>query len=97
MLYNDRITLITPSRDTGQVDVLGEPITVPGERIEVVCAITQLTDNQQIGLFGSYNLDAFNAYLMGRYPDVKEVIYKGKKRNVQATRFTRHGTVVTVA
>lgn len=92
MIYNERVTIYTYETT---YDELGSPVKKRVPKI-VPCARGSLTHNQQIGIFGKYNLQAFKIHLQGVYPDIDEISYKGTIRSVQAVILHKNATVVVV-
>lgn len=92
MSYSDRVTLITYKVTEG---FLGDEIT---EEIRTVvpCYRGRLTNNQQMGIFGKYNLSAFKLHLQGIHKEIEEIEYEGVKRSVKGTIYHRNSTVVVV-
>lgn len=89
MIYNDRVILI---KETAPKDELeGDAIT---EQIILPCQRGTLTNNEQMGIFGKYNLDSFKLHLQGIYQDFSEVIYNGKRRVIKGKKHHRNSTVI---
>lgn len=89
MIYNDRVILI---KETAPKDELeGDAIT---EQIILSCQRGTLTNNEQMGIFGKYNLDSFKLHLQGIYQDFSEVIYNGKRRVIKGKKHHRNSTVI---
>lgn len=92
MIYNDRVTIYTYEET---FDELGSPVKTRVPHV-VPCSRGSLTHNQQIGIFGSYNLKAFKLHMQGVYPDIEEVSYHGTTRQVRAVMVHKNATVVVV-
>lgn len=92
MHYNDRVTIVTFKTTK---DELGSDIKTPVTKT-VPCYRGRLSHNQQIGLFGKYNVSAFSIHLLGHYEDIERVIYKGIKRDIQNVYYYRNATVVII-
>lgn len=92
MRFDDRVTLLIAVVEEG---FLGEEI-VREEKITVPCLRTPLSHNEQLGLFGSYNLKAFKLHLDGKYDGFSNVIYQGEKRLVTGLVQYDHSTVVII-
>lgn len=92
MHYNDRVTIIRKETEPGYLgdDVAKEVRTV------LPCQRGQLTDRQQMGIFGKYNLAAFKLHIQGIHSDIEEIEYQGKRRMVQGVLYHRNSTVVIV-
>ena len=92
MIYNDRVTIIK--------DVLGEGFlgddVIEEKNFIVPCQRGRLTNNEQIGIFGSYNLSAFKLHIQGIHKDIKELEYEGIRRSVHCYMIHRNTTVVIV-
>ena len=94
MIYNDRVTIkitqtIKSDGPLGEYKSIVKDLVVP-------CQRGSLTHNEQMGLFGSYNLSSFKLHLQGHYEGFDEVKYQGKIRQVRGLRFHRNSTVVYV-
>lgn len=90
MIYNDRVILIkeTVSSDGLEDDVAAEQVG------PLPCQLGELTNNEQMGIFGKYNLDSFKLHLQGIHQDFSEVIYKGKRRAVKGKKHHKNSTVI---
>lgn len=90
MIYNQRVILIKEAEskdeffeDTAQKEVGPLP-----------CQESSLTNAEQIGIFGKYNLDSFKLHLQGIHTGFSEVIYKGKRRSIQGKKYHKNSTVI---
>lgn len=92
MIYNDRVTIITHETTEG---FLGDDVTKEVEKT-VPCQRGKLTDNQQMGIFGSYKLSAFKLHLQGVHKGIEKVEYDGVPRMVRGVTYHRNSTVVFV-
>ena len=92
MMYNDRVTIYTYVE---REDDLGSPIR---ERVPKVvpCSRGKLTHNQQMGIFGKYDLSAIQLNLQGKYDDVDEVKYGGVIRSVRALIQHKNAMVIII-
>ncbi|KXT79587.1 Phage protein [Streptococcus oralis] len=90
MIYNDRVILI---KETAPVDELEDDITT-AEIGPLPCMRAALTNNEQLGIFGKYNLDSFKLHLQGIHRDFHSVIYQGHRRNIQGKKYHRNSTVI---
>lgn len=90
MIYNDRVILIkeTVSSDGLEDDVAAEQVG------PLHCQLGALTNNEQMGIFGKYNLDSFKLHLQGIHQDFSEVIYKGKRRAIKGKKHHKNSTVI---
>ena len=90
MIYNDRVILIkeTVSSDGLEDDVAAEQVG------PLPCQRGTLTNNEQMGIFGKYNLDSFKLHLQGIYQDFSEVIYNGKRRTIKGKKHHKNSTVI---
>jgi hypothetical protein len=90
VIYNDRVTLVkeTVSNDGLEDDVATEQVG------PLPCQRSALTNNEQMGIFGKYNLDSFKLHLQGIHQDFSEVIYKGKRRAVKGKKHHKNSTVI---
>lgn len=62
----------------------------------IPCFRGGLTIEEQIGIFGTYNLDSFKLHLQGHYDGFSEVIYNGKKRKIQGKNYHKNSTVIYI-
>jgi len=92
MNYNDRATIIRYETSEG---FLGEEVTEEIKE-QVPCYRGKLTNNQQMGIFGSYELTAFKLHLQGVHEDIERIEYKGVQRSIQGVIHHRNSTVVVV-
>lgn len=90
MIYNDRVTLVkeTVSNDGLEDDVATDQVG------PLPCQRSALTNNEQMGIFGKYNLDSFKLHLQGIHQEFSEVIYKGKRRAVKGKKHHKNSTVI---
>lgn len=90
MIYNDRVILIkeTVSNDGLEDDVATEQVG------PLPCQRSALTNNEQMGIFGKYNLDSFKLHLQGIHQDFSEVIYKGRRRAIKGKKHHKNSTVI---
>ena len=90
MIYNDRVILIkeTVLSDALEDDVVAEQVG------PLPCQLGALTNNEQMGIFGKYNLDSFKLHLQGIHQDFSEVIYKGKRRAIKGKKHHKNSTVI---
>ena len=90
MIYNDRVILIkeTAPKDELEDDVATEQIG------PLPCQEGSLTNAEQMGIFGKYNLDSFKLHLQGVHTGFSEVIYKGRRRIIQGKKHHRNSTVI---
>lgn len=92
MNYNDRAIIIRYETSEG---FLGEEVT-DEVRETVPCYRGKLTNNQQMGIFGSYELAAFKLHLQGAHEDIERIEYKGIQRSIKGIINHRNSTVVVV-
>lgn len=93
MAYSDRLSIFYYEEIE---DELGDIIRTAKEQI-VPCRVGRLTHNQQMGMFGTYRLDAMRFHLQGNYHDIEEVRYlDGARRKVQGVVQHPNSTVVFV-
>lgn len=90
MIYNDRVTLVkeTVSSDGLEDDVATEQVG------PLPCQRSALTNNEQMGIFGKYNLDSFKLHLQGIHQDFSEVIYNDKRRTIKGKKHHKNSTVI---
>ena len=89
MRFDDRVTLlleVRPKDDLEDEASFGETT--------VSCMRNSLTDEEQIGIFGKYNLDSFKLHLQGIHQDFSEVIYNGERRAVKGKKHHKNSTVI---
>lgn len=90
MIYNDRVILI---KETAPKDELEDDVTT--EQIgPLPCQEGSLTNAEQMGFFGKYNLDSFKLHLQGVHTGFSEVIYKGRRRSIQGKKHHKNSTVI---
>lgn len=90
MIYNDRVVLV---KETVLSDGLEDDVTT--EQVgPLPCQRSALTNNEQMGIFGKYNLDSFKLHLQGIHQDFSEVIYNGKRRAVKGKKHHKNSTVI---
>lgn len=92
MIYNDRVTLL---KDKVTAGVLSDEV-VETEEIEVPCQRSRLSHDEQMGLFGQYNLSSFKLHLQGYYEGIEAIKYRGQKRQVRGTIHHKNSTVIIV-
>lgn len=92
MSYNDRVTIIQHETEEGFLD---EEVTKEVKKV-VPCYRGRLTNNQQLGIFGSYNLSAFKLHIQGIHVGIERIEYKGIPRSIQGIVYHRNSTVVVV-
>lgn len=95
MNYNKRCTILFP----------GEPIddplegTIPGKDKPVVypCSKGSISSEEQMGVFGKYNQDAFKLHIQGTINKPFNIKYENDiKRQVHSVKYHRNSTVVIV-
>lgn len=89
MRFDDRVTLLIEVRPKD--DLEDEASFV---KTIVSCMRNSLTDEEQMGIFGKYNLDSFKLHLQGIHQDFSEVIYNGKRRVIKGKKHHRNSTVI---
>ena len=92
MIYNKRVILIT---ETTESDFLGDKV-VKKQSEPIPCQEDNLTNAEQMGIFGKYNLDSFKLHLQGYYDGFSEIIYDGKKRKIQGKKHHKNSTVIYI-
>lgn len=92
MIYNDRVTII---KDVTTEGFLGDDVVEEKETI-IPCQRGRLTNNEQIGIFGQYNLSAFKLHLQGIHKDIKELEYEGVRRSIHGSMVHKNTTVVII-
>lgn len=92
MIYNDRVSILEPKyEDT----ILGRE-RIGYQETVYPCQRGKLTHNEQMGMFGSYQLDSFKLHVQGDLDDVKEVVYQGVTRQVKGLIKHKNSTVIYV-
>ena len=92
MIYNKRVILIT---ETTESDFLGDKV-VKKQSEPIPCQEDNLTNAEQVGIFGKYNLDSFKLHLQGYHDGSSEIIYNGKKRKIQDKKHHKNSTVIYI-
>lgn len=92
MNYKERCYLIRDRKQTGYLgdDVLG------GVEEKVCCYQGTLTQNEQMGFFGSFKQSAFKLHIQGKHEDFSKIKYQGTERSIVAKKYHRNSTVVIV-
>lgn len=90
MIYSQRVILIKEAEPKD--DLFGD--TLQNEIAPLPCQESSLTNAEQIGIFGKYNLDSFKLHLQGIHNGFTEVIYKGKRRSIQGKKYHKNSTVI---
>ena len=92
MSYNDRVTIVESVIEEG---FLGDKV-VSEKEIVLPCFKGRLTNNQQIGIFGAYNLSAFKIHIQGIKKGIETIVYHGVRRKVKGTIFHKNSTVLII-
>lgn len=90
MNYNKRVDIITKVVAPGYLDddvVENKTVTVP-------CSVSNLSNEEQIGVFGKYNQKAFKLHIQGVHKSFDKIKYDGVVRSVYLTKYHRNSTVV---
>lgn len=90
MIYNQRVILIKEADP--EDELFGDK--VQNEIGPLPCQEVSLTNAEQIGIFGKYNLDSFKLHLQGIHNDFSEAVYKGKRRSIQGKKYHKNSTVI---
>jgi hypothetical protein len=90
MIYNQRVILIKEVEPKD--DLFGD--TTQNETGPLPCQENSLTNAEQMGIFGKYNLDSVKLHLQGIHTGFSEVIYKGKHRIIQGKKHHKNSTVI---
>lgn len=90
MIYNQRVILIKEADP--EDELFGDK--VQNEIGPLPCQEGSLTNAEQIGIFGKYNLDSFKLHLQGIHTGFSEVIYKDKRRSIQGKKHHKNSTVI---
>jgi hypothetical protein len=90
MIYSQRVILIKEAEPKDEL--FGD--TTQSEIGPLPCQESSLTNAEQIGIFGKYNLDSFKLHLQGIHTDFSEVVYKGKRRSIQGKKYHKNSTVI---
>lgn len=90
MIYNQRVILIKEAEPKDELFV----DTTQNEIGPLPCQEDSLTNAEQMGIFGKYNLDSFKLHLQGIHTDFSEVIYNGKRLAIKGKKHHRNSTVI---
>lgn len=90
MNYNDRVKITYERKVPGY---LGDDTIEEKEAIEP-CGKIGLSSDEQIGIFGKYNQNAFKLYIQGVHKGLSKIEYDGVQRSVYLTKWHRNSTVV---
>jgi hypothetical protein len=90
MIYNQRVILIKEVEPKDEL--FGD--MAQNEIGPLPCQESSLTNAEQIGIFGKYNLNSFKLHLQGIHNDFSEVVYKGKRRSIQWKKYHKNSTVI---
>lgn len=90
MIYNQRVILIKEVEPKDEL--FGD--TTQNETGPLPCQENSLTNAEQMGIFGKYNLDSFKLHLQGIHTGFSEVIYKGRRRSIQGKKHHKNSTVI---
>ena len=90
MIYSQRVILIKEVEPKDEL--LGD--TTQNETGPLPCQERSLTNAEQMGIFGKYNLDSFKLHLQGIHTGFSEVIYKGRRRSIQGKKHHKNSTVI---
>lgn len=90
MIYNQRVILIKEVEPKDEL--LGD--ATQNEIGPLPCQEGSLTNAEQMGIFGKYNLDSFKLHLQGVHAGFSEVIYKGRRRSIQGKKHHKNSTVI---
>lgn len=92
MIYNDRVCLI---REQEEVDFLGKRLKRVSSAA-LPCMRSALSNNEQMGLFGKYDLNAFKLHLQGVHGNFDSILYHGEERRIKGKKYHRNSTVIYV-
>ena len=92
MIYNKRALLITATPESAS---FGDKV-VKKQSEPIPCQEGNLTNAEQMGIFGTYNLDSFKLHLQGYHDGFSEIIYDGKKRKIQGKKHHKNSTVIYI-
>lgn len=89
MNYNKRVTLITEVHVPGPLggSVTKVPKVYP-------CTKTSASNDEQMGIWGKYNDDAFKLHIQGIHKNFDSIEFDGVERSVYRKKFHRNSTVV---
>lgn len=90
MIYSQRVILIKEVEPKDEL--FGD--TTQNETVPLPCQESSLTNAEQMGIFGKYNLDSFKLHLQGIHTGFSEVIYKGRRRIIQGKKHHKNSTVI---
>ena len=92
MNYNERVKLTVEKTVPGY---LGDDV-IEKESVIVPCSKASLSSNEQMGIFGKYNQNAFKLHLQGIHKVFSILEYEGVERNMYSVKWHRNSTVVIV-
>lgn len=90
MPYAERVIIIRKQESEGY---LGRE-TVEVRSNPIPCYRGPFTKNEQMGLFGAYDFNAFKLYLQGIHEDFNTVEYKGHKQAIKGKIYHKNSTVI---
>ncbi|MGT2623940.1 hypothetical protein [Streptococcus thoraltensis] len=90
MIYNERVILISEKEVD---DFLGSK-KVKDKSQPIPCMRGSLTNAEQMGLFGKYDLNAFKLYLLGIHRDFSSIIFDGQERFIKGKTYHKNSTVI---
>lgn len=90
MIYNERVVLITEKEVD---DFLGsKKVKVKSQPIP--CMRGMLTNAEQMGLFGKYDLAAFKLHLQGIHRHFSSVVFDDQERMIKGKTHHKNSTVI---
>lgn len=95
MNYNKRCTILFPG------ELINDPLEgkIPGKNKSVIypCSLGSVSNQEQMGVFGKYNQDAFKIHIQAIIKKPFEIKYESNvKRQVHSIKYHRNSTVVIV-
>lgn len=92
MEYKDRVILIKMESTPG---MLGDDV-IERKSKPMPCMKNTLSHNEQMGVFGKYQMNSFKIHLQGIHKDIDAIIFDGEKRMISALRYHKHSTVIYI-
>lgn len=92
MNYNKRVKITTITKAPGYLDDEIDSRTT----LDVPCGTSNVSNDEQIGIFGKYNQDAFKIHIQGIWKEFESIEFNGIERSVFSKRYHRNSTVVVL-
>lgn len=97
MNYNQRCTIVRPKKGPSDDPLEGNEVITGYDEQIYACGKGAVSNDEQMGIFGKYNQDAFKLHIQGKIKKPFEVKFESNvKRQVQSVKYHRNSTVVIV-